>query len=98
MTRRCLICANINPCREHSEADQQAELARNDREIAAIRAEEAAAKPKTRLELLERVNELNMRSDAHRYWTCTVLYNTVIWKQFAFHPAQIHETIEGVLK
>jgi hypothetical protein len=36
-SRRCLICANINPCRLHSEADQQAELARNDAAIAEIR-------------------------------------------------------------
>lgn len=37
MTRRCLICAKLNPCAEHSEADQQAELARNDREIQRLR-------------------------------------------------------------
>lgn len=42
MSRRCLICANINPCRLHSEADQDAELARNDREIARIRGEQPA--------------------------------------------------------
>jgi len=29
MSRRCLICSNINPCAKHSEADQDAELRRN---------------------------------------------------------------------
>jgi hypothetical protein len=38
MTRRCLICSKLNPCSEHSHADQMAELARNDAEIAQIRA------------------------------------------------------------
>lgn len=36
ISRRCLICANLNPCRDHSEADQEAELARNDAAIALI--------------------------------------------------------------
>lgn len=36
-TRRCLVCSRINPCAEHSQADQRAELARNDAEIARIR-------------------------------------------------------------
>lgn len=40
MSRRCLICANINPCSRHSEQDQVDELARNDREIARIKGEE----------------------------------------------------------
>lgn len=53
----------------------------------------------TRLELLERVNELNTRSpNGTRYWTVTVLYNTVIWSQFAFHEPKMHEVIEGVPK
>lgn len=39
MSRRCLICSNLNPCREHSDADQSNELARNDAAIAKIRAE-----------------------------------------------------------
>lgn len=34
MSRRCLICANINPCREHSGSEQDAELSRNQRAIA----------------------------------------------------------------
>lgn len=34
----------------------------------------------TRLELLEKVNRLNINAQANeRYWTVTVLYNTVIW-------------------
>lgn len=37
VSRRCLICANLNPCRAHSTDDQIAELARNDAEIAAMR-------------------------------------------------------------
>lgn len=37
MTRRCLICAALNPCTIHTEADQRAELARNDAAIARIR-------------------------------------------------------------
>jgi hypothetical protein len=35
--RRCLVCAALNPCSEHSAADQARELARNDREIRRIR-------------------------------------------------------------
>jgi hypothetical protein len=37
ISRRCLICAALNPCRQHSAEDQRAELARNDAEIAKIR-------------------------------------------------------------
>lgn len=37
-SRRCLICANINPCREHGAEAQAAELDRNDRAIAALKA------------------------------------------------------------
>ena len=58
--------------------------------------------PKTRLELLERVNRLNM--DAHVdfkplvYWTCTVLYNTVIWKHdFTTGESCIFEVYKGVM-
>jgi len=40
-TRRCLICSNINPCPDHSWTDQREELARNDAEIARIRAASA---------------------------------------------------------
>lgn len=36
-TRRCLICANTNPCREHSAVEQAEELRRNDAAIASIR-------------------------------------------------------------
>jgi hypothetical protein len=43
VTRRCLICANINPCREHSQYAQDAELGRNMREIAVIEARAASA-------------------------------------------------------
>lgn len=37
ISRRCLICANYNPCSSHSEEAQEAELRRNDEEIAKIR-------------------------------------------------------------
>ncbi len=37
LTRRCLICANINPCRKHSAQSQVEELRRNDAAIAEIR-------------------------------------------------------------
>ena len=43
ISRRCLICANINPCSLHSGREQASELARNDAAIARIRAEERAA-------------------------------------------------------
>jgi len=33
MSRRCLICSNLNPCHEHSESVQDAELARNSRAV-----------------------------------------------------------------
>jgi hypothetical protein len=53
----------------------------------------------TRLELLERVNTLNMHAQAgERYWTCTVLYNTVIWCQHPEQDAVMHEVINGVPK
>ena len=56
---------------------------------------------RTRLELLERVNELNMRAAPNeRYWTCTVLYNTVIWRGGLDRNSEpfshIFETIPGV--
>jgi hypothetical protein len=38
MSRRCLICANVNPCRKHSYDEQDAELARNDRAIRELKA------------------------------------------------------------
>lgn len=59
MSRRCLICANINPCREHSEADQSAELARNDAAIARIRGGQPAGHERLR-------DELAM---GQRFWT-----------------------------
>lgn len=56
----------------------------------------------TRLELLERVNELNIKSlrDERncRYWTVTVLYNTVIYSHCSEEGTKVHEIIEGVLK
>ena len=71
-------------------------------ELGPIRIEPPKA-PATRLELLERVNRLNM--DAHIdckplvYWTCTVLYNTVIWKHdFTTGESVIFEVYKGVLK
>ncbi len=36
-SRRCLICANINPCREHPSQGQRDELRANDAAIARIR-------------------------------------------------------------
>lgn len=54
----------------------------------------------TRLELLERVNELNIRAADYkvpaRYWTVTVLYNTVIFKQEYGKDAEYLEVIKGV--
>lgn len=52
----------------------------------------------TRLELLERVNEFNMHAEAgERFWTCTVLYNTVIWHQPTDGGESVmHEVIPGV--
>jgi len=38
ISRRCLICAAINPCSEHSQEDQRVELARNDAAIAKLKA------------------------------------------------------------
>lgn len=63
----------------------------------------------TRLELLEHVNRLNIeaiaKASGERYWTVTVLYNTVIYKATtaidAKGPADIAiiaEVFEGVLK
>jgi hypothetical protein len=43
MSRRCLICSNINPCRNHSEQAQADELRRNDETVARIRAEQKSA-------------------------------------------------------
>lgn len=36
MSRRCLICSNINPCRDHSAGAQDAELRRNQAEIRSL--------------------------------------------------------------
>ena len=33
MTRRCLICSNLNPCHKHSSDEQDRELRRNLAEI-----------------------------------------------------------------
>lgn len=55
--------------------------------------------PVTRLELLEEVNNLNMRErePGIRYWTCTVLYNTVIWRgSSAGEDATMHRVIQGI--
>lgn len=38
-SRRCLICADINPCLRHTYAAQQQELVRNDAAIFALRVE-----------------------------------------------------------
>lgn len=39
MSRRCLICANFNPCRQHSHDEQEAEFDHNVREIRKIKLE-----------------------------------------------------------
>lgn len=56
----------------------------------------------TRLELLERVNELNLRSfakgDKTKFWTCICLYNTVIWSLNPGETPVMFEVIEGVPK
>lgn len=52
----------------------------------------------TRLKLLEHVNELNMRNEYVKFWTCTVLYNTVVWRKAEDCEATIYEVFEGVLK
>ncbi|QJD54429.1 hypothetical protein P9A28_gp43 [Sphingomonas phage Eidolon] len=50
------------------------------------------------LKLLKHVNELNMRAkDGERYWTCVVLYNTVVWKQTGSDAVMV-EVYDGVLK
>lgn len=50
----------------------------------------------TRLELLERVNTLNMRAaPGVKYWTCTVMYNTVIWRQCGTAEVEMIEVIKG---
>lgn len=40
MSRRCLMCARLNPCPDHPADVQAAELRRNDEAVAAIRATE----------------------------------------------------------
>jgi len=51
--RRCLICANINPCAAHSDDQQRTELARNDRAIADLRAPNTEARSLDERELRE---------------------------------------------
>lgn len=53
----------------------------------------------TRLELLERVNRLNMNQNSYdTFWTCTVMYNTVIWRapKGERTKAVMFQTIPGV--
>lgn len=55
----------------------------------------------TRLELLERLNTLNLdavrMNQPYRYWACTMMYNTVIWRDKGVnHGAEMVEVIEGV--
>lgn len=53
----------------------------------------------TRLELLEKVNTLNIQaSQGERYWTVTLMYNTVIYKETLHGDALIFEIIGGVSK
>jgi len=51
----------------------------------------------TRLELLERVNSLNITAKTNeRYWTVTLLYNTVIYQARGLE-VKIFEVVEGVM-
>lgn len=55
----------------------------------------------TRLELLEKVNELNLRAQSgDRYWAVTVMYNVVIWRggldRNAEPYAVMHEVVGSV--
>lgn len=63
---------------------------------------EPPKKPHDRLSLLEYVNRLNIeaiaKGHAVKYWTVTVLYNTVIYKQMHACEAVIHEVYKGILK
>lgn len=53
----------------------------------------------TRLDLLERVNQLNVQSDPGvTYWTVTVMYNTVIYRRGKTGRVTMREVIEGVPK
>jgi len=59
----------------------------------------------TRLELLEKVNRLNIEAHLddkafshYTFWTVTVLYNTVIYKCDSNGNVEMHEVIEGVPK
>lgn len=52
----------------------------------------------TRAKLLEYVNELNTRNEFEKYWTVTVLYNTVVYRKAEDCEATIVHVFEGVLK
>jgi hypothetical protein len=56
--------------------------------------------PETRLDLLERVNRLNILGydKGECYWTVTVMYNTVIWKRSKYGLESMLEVIEGIPK
>lgn len=48
----------------------------------------------TRIELLEKVNELNMRAaPGFSYWTVVVLYNHVIWQRDHLNRCTFHEVV-----
>lgn len=59
-------------------------------------------KIRTRLDLLEAVNALNMRAAVNNtgktYWTVTVLYNTVVYERDQDGVVAMHETLEGTFK
>lgn len=55
-SRRCLICANMNPCSKHSEEAQRQELSRNDEAVALIRASNPR-NPTMTDKLVERLRE-----------------------------------------
>lgn len=63
---------------------------------------DAAKVPHDRLSLLERVNNLNVEAFGKgirdRFWTVTVLYNTVIYRRIGDFEPTIYEVYEGVLK
>jgi hypothetical protein len=53
----------------------------------------------SRLELLEKINRLNtMAEPGERYWTVTVLYNTIIFRQKGNGRCEMLEFIYGVTK
>jgi hypothetical protein len=59
-------------------------------------------RPKTRVELLEYVNQLNIKAHGKgirdKFWTVTILYNTVIYRQIGNFEPTMFEVHSGVFK